>query len=253
MEQLQYTAENGKRLDHMVDLSLVIPTRNEAGNIPLLHGRLSRCLDCNNSEVVFVDDSDDTTANTIDSMDWPMRTRVFTRKPQDRNGGLSTAVLGGFRQSHGQYIAVMDADLQHPPELLPTMLMSAKRDDLDMIIGSRFVKGGNTDGLDGPVRKIASRGTIFATQLLFPKIRDIQDPMSGFFLFNSKILENSRLDPQGFKILLEMLINTNWVNIDEVPYKFERRVHGESKLNLKEVLSIYAHILKLRIRSASSR
>ncbi|MEI6326918.1 MAG: polyprenol monophosphomannose synthase [Candidatus Roizmanbacteria bacterium] len=252
MEQLQYTGENGARRDHIVDLSLVIPTRNEAGNIPLLYSRLSSCLDHDNSEVVFVDDSDDTTAHMISSLDWPMRTRLVTRKPEDRHGGLSTAVLGGFQQSHAQYIAVMDADLQHPPELLPTMLMSAKKDDLDMIIGSRFVKGGSTDGLDGPVRKMASRGTIFATQLLFPKIRDIQDPMSGFFLFNSKILENSRLDPQGFKILLEMLINTNWVNIDEVPYRFERRMHGESKLNWKEVLSIYTHILKLRTHNASS-
>lgn len=103
----------------------------------------------------FVDDSDDDTPARLQEKPWPMPVKVIARPKDQRQGGLSTAVMEGISNSSGQYIGVMDADLQHPPEVIPTLLETAKGNDDDIVIASRFTKGGGLEGLANPGRKIA--------------------------------------------------------------------------------------------------
>lgn len=235
-----------KESDSQPHLSLIIPTKNEAGNIEPLFTRLVPSLANFRSEIIFVDDSDDNTAQQIREKTWPFPVSVISRKPHERQGGLSTAVIEGIVSARGEYIGVMDADLQHPPEVVPELLETALKNDDDVVVASRFAKGGSIEGLSNPARKLGSKGTIFLSHVIFPKLRNVSDPMSGFFLFNRRILEGDvSLNPQGFKILLELLVKTNWVNLHEVPFEFQRRVQGSSKLNTKEAIAVYSHMFTL--------
>lgn len=234
-----------KELEPKTVLSLVIPTRNEAGNIPSLHARLATSLQGIPCEMLFVDDSDDNTPEVIRDLHWPMPVQMVVRGKESRRGGLSTAVLEGISRANGQYVGVMDADLQHPPEIIPTMLNTAIENDNDIVIGSRFATGGKVEGLASPLRKIASKGALALTQAVFPELRGVSDPMSGLFIVDKKILENAELDPQGFKILLEILVKTNWMRLEEIPIQFGRRMHGESKMDTKEAMEVLSHMFQL--------
>lgn len=253
IEQIPPTPE-GREGEPQVRFSLIIPTRNEVGNVNPLFERLSPVLSNYNAEVIFVDDSDDATPNAITEKNWPFPVKVIHREAAERVGGLSTAVLEGVTRANGEYIGVMDADLQHPPEVLPRLLDTATSNNDDIVIASRFVEGGSPGGLSGPIRRLGSEGTIFLSHVLFPELKGVKDPMSGFFLFNRRILEGDvTLNPQGFKILLELLVKSNWFNLDEVPLQFQRREHGESKLDLKETMAIYSHMFRLFREKRSRR
>ncbi|HVT01232.1 MAG TPA: polyprenol monophosphomannose synthase [Patescibacteria group bacterium] len=237
-------------LEHREDsqkaiFSLIIPTRNEVENLAPLYKRLTPILTPNNCEVIFVDDSDDNTPNLLRQQRWSFPVSVMHRSIQERKGGLSTAVLLGISHATGRFIGVMDADLQHPPELIPTLLSSAVNDK-DIVIASRFVNGGSIEGLSNPLRKLGSRGTNTLAHFLFPALKNVKDTMSGFFLFDRKLLDDgTQLNPEGFKILLELLVKTNWVSLEEIPLQFQRREYGESKFNMNETLAIYMHMLRL--------
>lgn len=225
--------------------SLIIPTRNEIDNIQPLSTRLIPSLRGYQSEVIFVDDSDDNTPDVIRNIAWSMPMQVVTRERGQRRGGLSTAVMGGIGRSSGQYIGVMDADLQHPPEVIPTMLRTAQENDDDILIASRYTEGGSMEGLANPARRLGSKGTIFLYHKVFPKLKGVTDPSSGFFIVNRRILEEAELHPQGFKMLLEILVNTNWVKLHEVPYEFDKRLYGESKMGAQVGLDLFSHMYKL--------
>jgi dolichol-phosphate mannosyltransferase len=139
----------------------------------------------------------------------------------------------------------MDADLQHPPELLPLMLEKAYK-GYDLIIASRYIKGGSIEYWSIS-RRIISFGAIFLAHLLFPKIKNIKDPISGFFMFKREIVKNIHLNPKGFKILLEILVKGNYQSVVEVPYLFRERRKGKSKLNSKEIINYAIHLLKLKM------
>ncbi len=244
-EQIRPTSEL-KETEPKFEISLVIPTKNESGNVDLLFERLVPILTGYKSEAIFVDDSSDDTAEKIKGKVWPFPVNIIQRGFNEQVGGLSTAVLEGVAKANGKYIGVMDADLQHPPELLPQLINSAIRNNDDIVIASRFIPGGSIEGLSNPIRKLGSRGTTMLTHVLFPELKQVSDPMSGFFLFNKKILEGDfELNPQGFKILLELLVKTNWVSLGEIPLRFNKRTQEKSKFIAKEKMSAYFHIFQL--------
>jgi dolichol-phosphate mannosyltransferase len=230
-------------------VSLVIPTRNEAGNISELLVRLSRLPAGVLGEVIFVDDSDDDTPAAIaylaPSVDFAVD--VVHREPGQRAGGLSGAVLEGFRRARGDWLAVMDADLQHPPEVLADLFATAEAAGAELVCATRNTGGGGRDGL-GPARDLISKGfAAFARQAFPRRLRGVSDPMSGFFLVRRSVVDVDALRPTGFKILLEVLVRTPDLRRAEVAYEFGLRHTGDSKASLREGVVYLRHLARLRL------
>jgi len=233
------------------DLSVIIPTRNEAGNIRPLLDRLGDALSGIAAEVLVVDDSDDATpgiARRIAARS-ALPIRVHARPPGQRPGGLGGAVLAGLAEAAGPLCVVMDADLQHPPELLG-MLLDAAGSGADFVIASRYADGGAGDGLGGWYRQtVSTLATWFAKGLLRPELAGISDPMSGFFLVRRSCLDLSALHPQGFKLLLELLVHNPRASVTEVPYTFGVRHAGASKAGFSEGLTYLGRLAELRVQA----
>jgi dolichol-phosphate mannosyltransferase len=226
-------------------ISIIIPTYNERENITTLAERIHRALSPRDYEVIFVDDnSQDGTADLINSLSARYPLRVIVRKEAR---GLATAVIHGIEHSDGETVVVMDADLQHPPEVIPDLLGKTES-GADIVIASRYVKGGGMKEW-GLTRKIISRGAIVLAHLLLPATRPVKDPMSGFFAFKRAALDNARLSPRGYKILLEIMIEGKFKNAAEVPYTFESRRGGESKLNARQQVEYLKHLFSLMRRT----
>jgi dolichol-phosphate mannosyltransferase len=226
-------------------VSIVIPTYNERENITPLVERIHRALATRDYEVVFVDDnSRDGTAEIINSLSGKYPVRALVRKDER---GLATAVIHGIEHSEGETIVVMDADLQHPPEVVPDLL-SKIESGADIAVASRYVAGGGMKDW-GFTRRIISKGAIVLAHLLLPTIRKVKDPMSGFFAFKREALGKARLSPRGYKILLEILVVGNFPNAAEVPFTFESRSLGQSKLNAREQIEYLRHLFSLMWRT----
>lgn len=230
-------------------VSLIVPTRNEAGNIPELLVRLGRLPAGVLGEVVFVDDSDDDTPAAIaylgPSVDFPVD--VVHREAGHRDGGLSGAVLEGFRRARCDWLAVMDADLQHPPEVLAELFATAGSAGVDIVCATRNQSGGGRDGL-GAARDLISKSfTTFARQAFPRRLRGVSDPMSGFFLVRRAAIDPDALNPTGFKILLEILVRTPGLRRAEVAYEFAPRHAGDSKASLKQGVTYLRHLARLRL------
>jgi dolichol-phosphate mannosyltransferase len=213
-----------------VCLSVVVPCFNERENILPMVAALDEALPAIAWEVVFVDDnSPDGTADAArDIARRDSRVRVIRRVGRR---GLSSAVIEGALSSSADYVAVIDGDMQHDETRLPLML-AACREGADLAIGSRHVAGGDSAGLASPFReKLSASGIALARRLTGTAIND---PMSGFFLLRRGLFEQlaSRLNGQGFKILLDLILaSPKKLKIVEIPYKFRPRAAGESKLD----------------------
>lgn len=205
-------------------LTIVIPTYNERDNIKPLVERLHKALSGRKYEILFIDDnSRDGTAGAASALapEYPVRVIVRTSER-----GLASAVVHGFKNSTGDVIAVMDADLQHPPEVIAGLLDSIES-GADLAIGSRYVRGGGCEGWS-LTRRIISKGAIFLSHLLLPRTRGINDPMSGLFMLKRPVIEGADLKPTGYKILLEILIAGHFDKVTEVPYGFKVREKGKA-------------------------
>ena len=156
--------------------------------------------------------------------------------------GLGTAVVDGFRQAKGQQLIVMDADLQHPPELLPDVIEKLKTHDL--VIPSRFIKGGSDGGLSS-FRKLVSWTARKIGQISIKRFRSISDCTGGFFGLNRPVISNTTLNPNSWKILMEIIVKGNYNKITEIPYHFVSRDEGNSKMTIREQLRYLFHIGKL--------
>jgi len=224
----------------MSKVSIIIPTYNEAENIKKLIPLIKEKLSNHNFEIIVVDDnSPDGTAEVVESLRYKYNNIKILKRPG--KVGLASAVVDGLRLAEGDIIAVMDADLQHPPDLLPKMLEKIES-GYDLVIASRYVSGGgNKTNL---VRRILSRGAIVLARILLPRCRKIKDPVSGFFMIKRDKLPES-FTPLGFKILLDIILNGKWRNVYEIPYEFKARKEGGSKLNLKEITLYIKLLLKL--------
>jgi len=212
-------------------LALVIPTLREAGNICPLLRRVLQALDSLtlDYEVLVVDDdSRDGTAEIVTSIAREdSRVRLLVREGQT---GLSGALLHGWQHSNAAILGAMDADLQHPPELLPN-LASAILSGWDLAIGSRYAAGGELDRWN-PARKLLSVAAVRMTTPIQRAGLRACDPMSGFFLIRRECLDGIQFQPEGFKLLLEILVRARIRSLKEIPFAFGRRHRGASKANL---------------------
>ena len=225
-------------------LSIIIPCYKEAENLKLLVPKVSEVLSSQDYdfEIIIVDDnSQDGTIELIDrlSKDYPVT--LYTRL-HDR--GLSSAVLYGFNRAEGDWLLCMDGDLQHPPRLIPSLVEALKSGKHDFVVGSRFTEGGEIDKNWKWFRHLNSWvATMFAKPLVG---KTCTDPMAGFFaLPKSAYVKGENLAPLGYKIGLELMIKCKCQNIKEVPIEFEDRLHGESKLSLKEQVNYLNHVSHL--------
>lgn len=234
-------------------LSVIIPTRNEAGNIVLLLSQLQVALQGIAVEIIFVDDSDDETPETVRQAAhrFPFRTVLIARAPNERGNGLGGAVVQGFRTARGAWWCVMDADLQHPPAMVPQLLAKAVKAEADLVMGTRLSVQGDTHGL-GRWRTFVARFLALTTRLTFPmRLWRISDPLTGLFLIRRGSIDLERLQPDGFKILLEILVREPKLKVDEVPFTFEFRHAGESKAGVDEVVRLVRHYVRLRVSADS--
>jgi hypothetical protein len=230
-------------------LTVVVPTRNEAGNVGPLVERLTAALGEVDAEVVFVDDSDDDTPLEIAAIAGsasPGRITLLHREPGQRTGGLGGAVVAGLRVARGRFVCVIDGDMQHPPETVPMLLERANAaDHPDLVVATRYAKGGES-GLS-PLRAAVSKASTRATRQVFPHaLRELTDPMSGFFLVARHRLDVDALRPEGFKILVEIAVRSRGLRIAEVGYSFGARQWGSSKAGVSEGARYLRHVRRLR-------
>jgi dolichol-phosphate mannosyltransferase len=238
------------------NFSLVIPTRNEAANVDALVAAICAAMPGSSKELVFVDDSDDATPALLQRIlaqtDCPGL--VVQRANGNREGGLSTAVVRGISASSGTYICTMDADLQHPASAIPLLFDTAREQQADIVVGSRYAPGGSgAQGFDGLRRYAVSQAARLAAQRFLPASRWTTDPLSGFFVIRRSVVSGVELRPIGYKILLEILVRGRWKRIADVAYAFHSRNAGVSKATLREGLQFARHVTELRKAPAVRR
>ncbi|MFA5628669.1 MAG: glycosyltransferase family 2 protein [Dehalococcoidales bacterium] len=226
-------------------VSLIVPAYKEKDNIQPLVTRLAAALGGYNYEIVIMDDnSRDGTEELVEALAKEFPVRIIVRRDKK---GLASAVVDGFSYTKSDIIVVMDADLQHPPEVIPSVI-KAIEDGADIAVGSRYIEGGGCEGWS-LLRRIISKGAAFISHVFLPSTRKINDPMSGLFALKRDVLKGADLNPSGFKILLEVLMLGKWNSVVEVPFMFVTRSRGESKLNTKQQLDYLKHIFSLMRRT----
>jgi len=206
-------------------------------------------------EIIFVDDSTDDTPDAIEALRGHYRpeTILIHRPEQQRGDGLGGAVVRGLRAARAPWVCVMDADLQHPPELLPRMLAATEEDSVDLVVASRYCGGGEANSF-GRLRATISQGSTNVARAMFPnRLRNVTDPMSGFFLVRRDAINLEALQPNGFKILLEIIGRSPGLRTTEVPFQFGTRHAGESKASLREGLRFFQLLLGLRLGPGALR
>jgi dolichol-phosphate mannosyltransferase len=225
-----------------IEVSVIVPTLNEAANLPKLLQLISDALARRSFEIVIVDDnSRDNTQEVCQNLGEQYPLRLINR-PTPRNG-LSGAVIRGLEAARGEFLVVMDADLQHPADKIPALLDELQSDRADMAIGSRYIQGGDTEKNWSLWRKLNSR---VATFLSKPVACGTHDPMSGFFALRSSTFQQARqLSPTGYKIALELLCKCRVNRIAEVPIHFGRRQLGQSKLSARQQWRFLVHLSRL--------
>jgi dolichol-phosphate mannosyltransferase len=228
-------------------LSLVLPTYNESKNIPKIVNLLSQTLDQaipNAYELIVVDD------NSPDRT-WEIAAELMPEYPQLRvmrrteERGLSTAVIRGWQAARGEVLGVIDADLQHPPDLLLKLWGEIARGG-DLAVASRHVEGGGVSDWS-PIRRILSRGAQTLGLIILPEvIGRVSDPMSGYFMVRRSCIAGRTLSPVGYKILIEVVARGRVPWIGEVGYVFQERQEGESKVTSKQYVDYLRHLVRLR-------
>ena len=232
----------------LIELSLILPTFNEARNIKTtlhtVHAILRSIPDLTFEIIVVDDNSPDLTWQlALDECSTLPEVRVMRRTTES---GLATAVIRGWQASAGNILAVMDSDLQHPPEVL-AQLVKAMRSGADLAAGSRHVEDGGVSDWSY-VRRLISRTAQLIGLVLLPEVVGrIADPMSGYFMLRREAIAGKTLNPTGYKILIEVLARGSISRISEVGYVFCERKEGESKVSATIYLQYLQHLFRLRI------
>ena len=221
-------------------ISIIIPTYKEKENINSLVERIHNSLSKYDYEIVIVDDnSADGSEELVADLAKKYPVKILVRK---NKRGLSSAVVDGITSTDSDFVIVMDADLQHPPEVLPDIVKALESHDF--VMGSRYIKGGSP-GEWKLSRKIVSK---VATLMALPIAPKVKDRMSGFFGFKRAIVDTATLSPTGWKIGLEILVRSKFKAVTEVPYTFVPRARGESKLSrrimgeyVRQLIDLYSY------------
>ena len=222
-------------------LSIIVPTYEEAENLPEFIEAVRNSLEDTEHEIVIVDDnSPDGTGELAESLKDLYGNIKVVHRP--RKMGSASAFVSGVKAARGDIIGTLNADFQHPPEYLPTLLK--RIDGVDIVIASRYVRGGRVEGWSF-WRKIVSKGAGSLARVFLSKVRYIRDPTSTFFVLRRKIIENAQINPVGFKILLEILVKGSYGKTIELPYAFKRRETGRSKFTFKGYFVYLRHLLHL--------
>jgi len=237
-----------------VQFSLVIPTYNESSNVAEMVEQLTSLLTGfvpGGYELIVVDDdSPDHTWQVAQALtrDYP-HLRVM-RRQQER--GLSSAVIRGWQVAQGEILGVIDADLQHPPEVL-LELLQATLNGADLAVASRHVEGGGVSEWS-IVRRFLSRGAQMIGLVLCPDVVGrVSDPMSGYFMVRRRAIAGPTLNPLGYKILLEVIGRGSIGSIAEAGYVFQERQSGQSKVTWKQYIEYLGHLIRLRSGDRASR
>lgn len=231
-------------MDHSM-ISIVIPTYKEADSIGELIERAGASLASSGEkyELIVVDDnSGDGTAEIAEELGRTLPVRVLRRPGRQ---GLATAVVDGWGIARGDLLAVIDADLQHPPEILTSLARALRESNADLAVASRYIEGGGTSDWELSRRFISWGATHLAATVLPLKLSAVSDPMSGMFMVRAAAIDGAKLSPLGYKILLEVLAKGRIENVVEVPYQFEERTRGSSKLGLRQYGEYLAHLMQL--------
>jgi dolichol-phosphate mannosyltransferase len=215
--------------------ALIIPTLREAANIAVLLDRVRAALDPSgiDYEILIVDDDsrDGIEEAVAEISQRDPRVQLLVRKGKR---GLSGAVLHGWMHTDATIVGVMDADLQHPPELLPELIATMLA-GCDLAIGSRYIKGGGL-GSWNPIRKLISAAAVWATWPIQRSGLRASDPMAGFFFVRRSCLNGIDFQEAGFKLLLDLLVRARIASVREVPFAFGRRYRGNSKADMRVAL-----------------
>ncbi len=222
----------------MMKVSIVTPTYNEKDNIEgLVNGIFDDYHDYDVELIIVDDNSPDGTGDVADRL-----SEEYPIKVVHRSGklGLSSAVLAGFDNASGDIIGVIDADLSHPTSKIPELIDCIIKENVDIAIASRLVPGGGVE--DWPFsRRLVSRVAI----LLARPLTKVKDPMTGFFFLKKNVIKDVKLQPIGYKILLEILVRGKYAKYREIPYLFLNRSVGSSKLGAREYTNYVKHLFSL--------
>ncbi|MGI9566098.1 MAG: glycosyltransferase [Nitrosopumilus sp.] len=236
-----------QRINENGQISIIIPTYNESENIIKILHTIGEILPKNvaTQAIVVDDNSPDGTGKLVEEYlknvkkmaDYTIE--IIHRKAKN---GLGSAILNGIQQAKGDTIVVMDSDFSHPPQIIPKLIESIKKYQYDVAVASRYIKGGEIQGWSLKRKAMSKFATLIAKKGLGI---DTKDPMSGFFAFKRNIIKGLNIDAIGYKILLEILVKTKNVNIKEIPYTFQDRELGSSKLSIKTIFDYYRSVWKL--------
>lgn len=229
----------------MYDLTVIIPTFKEEANIRNIVTEVDAVFKRNNlkGEILIVDDnSPDGTISIVNEIkNTKPNVNIIVRLADH---GLSQSVAEGFVHASSDILVVIDADLSHPPALIPTMYREIMG-GYDIVIGSRYMDGGGIK--KWPLkRRVISLGATFLGRLLFP---DVSDPVSGFFAIRKSVVADAQLKPRGYKILLEVLGKGTWEKDKEIPFEFVDREIGSSKLKLKTIIEYAQQVIDITLFS----
>lgn len=230
-------------------ISLVLPTFNESASIEATLRRSAAALKGTHEayELIVVDDgSPDGTAAIAETVGRELPVCVLRRSSRD---GLASAVVAGWQIAHGDVLGVMDADLQHPPEVLPKLLAAIRDSGADLAIASRATTGGGSPDWS-PIRKLTSwTATHLAASVLPLTLAEVHDSMSGMFMLKAEVIDGVTLEPMGYKILLEVLGKGKYRSLIEIPYLFGPRDRGTSKLGVRQTIEYFVHLAQLAVRT----
>lgn len=254
-----------KKLGNEPLISIIIPTYNESLNIVNLIGGINVAMkQFGFYELVVVDDNspDNTVGTIISAFDKEDRFKVFRIREKigirsheyfliyptvnkqfyikvikrKEETGLISAIYEGFKSSIGEHLIVMDADFSHQPAILTSLVNEIKNSETDLVIASRYIKGGKIIGWSSK-RIFYSKFATNLSKIIF-RLK-VKDPLSGFFIVKRNIVRTMEFNTSGFKMLLEILVKRRDVNIKEIPYTFIDRALGVSKLNSKVTIDFF--------------
>ncbi len=230
--------------NYNIDISIIIPTYNEKDNMKTLFDEIDKYLNDMRYEIIVVDDnSQDGTIEIVEELSNDYPATLIVRKNER---GLASAVVKGFKNAKGNILIVMDADFQHPPEKIISLIEEINKGS-DIAIASRH--NGGEFGNFNIVRSTISKGANVIAKILFPKLSNIKDVQSGFFALKRDVIKDIDLNPTGYKILLEILILGKYKSIKEIGYKFGDREYGTSKLGARTIIDYIHHLISLSYRT----
>ena len=228
-------------------VSIIIPTYNESQNILNILKSIGDIIPKNTiTQAIVVDDnSPDGTGKIVE--DYLKNVKKIAGYTIDiihrtTKNGLSSAIVSGIQRATGDTIVIMDSDLSHPPQIIPKMIETLKKYQCDMVIASRYITGGKINGWNKKRKLLSKVATIIAKKGLGVKTND---PMSGFFAFRKGILKELNFDAIGYKILLEILVKKRGLVVKEIPYTFQNRTLGTSKLDISIMVDYVKSVWKL--------